>query len=1676
MIRIKSFTKISSNQSGFVGNLASTDFGEYIANIGDLNGDGTADIAVGTVGDDDGGANRGAVWILFLNPDGTVKAQQKISDTAGNFTGVLDDGDLFGQSVGRIGDLDGDGITELAVGTGDDDDGSTNAGAVWILFLNADGTVKAHQKISALAGGFTGALPSGGEFGHGVAGLGDLDGDGTADLAVNQRNVDGSRGAVWVLFLNSNGTVKSSQQIGRAAGGFTGTLDRNDFFGKYLANIGDVNGDGITDLAAGARGDDDGGSGRGAVWILFLNANGTVKGSQKISDTEGNFQGILDDFDQFGQSVGGLGDVDGDGVPDIVVGADDDDDGASGAGAAWILLLNRDGTVKSHRKISALSEDFPVALQSADDFGQAVAGLGDLNGDGSLDLVVTTDEGAEAAYIIFLDTTGGGTPANFTLSQTDGNTTVSEAGTTDSFSVVLSTQPTSNVVLTVNSSDEGEATAAPTTLTFTPTNWNVAQTVTVTGVDDAVVDGTQTSTITISIDAANSDDAFDAIASKTVSVTTTDDDVVLPPANFTLTETGGSTSVSEAGTTDTFSVILTTQPTSNVVLSVNSSDVGEATAAPTTLTFTPTNWNVAQIVTVTGVDDAIVDGTQTSTITISVDAANSDDAFDAVASKTVSVTTTDNDTLAANLRIEAENMNLRSYSAESATFASGGRLIRLSKDSGTAAYTFAATPGAYNLVVGYYDQDYPSAASLEVLLNGTVIDTWLLNQTTGFQNANPANLFERTVGSNVALNANDVITIRGTKGDVERARVDYLDLIAAGSPPPPPANFTLSQTDGNTTVSEAGTTDTFSVILTTQPTSNVVLTVNSSDEGEATAAPTTLTFTPTNWNVAQTVTVTGVDDAVVDGTQTSTITISIDAANSDDAFDAIASKTVSVTTTDDDVVLPPANFTLTETGGSTSVSEAGTTDTFSVILTTQPTSNVVLSVNSSDVGEATAAPTTLTFTPTNWNVAQIVTVTGVDDAIVDGTQTSTITISVDAANSDDAFDAVASKTVSVTTTDNDTLAANLRIEAESMNRQGYSAESATFASGGQLIRLNENTATATHTFTGASGLYNLIVGYHDLDLPAAATLSLRVNGVLLENWVLNQPSGFQGTNPANKFERTVGISVTLNPNDVITLGGTIADVERPRIDYIDLVAVSAPVAVAPTARDDVYSYAYTTERNTTLTVSTNKGLLANDGDANGNVISVVGDLNIASAQGGIVSIAANGSFVYTPPSNFNGVNATAYADSFTYTVSDGNGGTDTATVNLNVNVLNNSLTGDAGNNTLNGNAGNDTLNGGVGDDTLIGGSGNDALNGGDGTDTASYATATGSVVVNLETGEASRRVAKIMPIGDSITRGINGDAPSGPLSQEGGYRTPLWSQFVANNLAVDFVGSQSLGSAALGDKDHEGHGGWTILRMNQNIGTFLPNAQPDVALLMLGTNDARDSLLTGNDLLARMSQLIDDMVNLSPDLTILVATPPPTREGDRNRNITDYNNGLPGLVSNKFSESKNVYLVNMTSLTLANDIGGDGLHPNATGFQNIANFWYSSLLANVGTENGTFKADQDTLVNIENLIGSAFADHLIGDAGANSIDGNSGDDLIDGGAGNDTLTGGAGADRFVLKSGAGTDTITDFATGVDRIALSGLTFNQLAFSGNSISSNGETLAILSGIDTTTLTEAHFVSV
>ena len=372
------FQKIDENNGNFNATINTEDWLGYSAeSIGDLNRDGLNEIAVSALKDDDGGFNRGAIYILFLNVEGTVNEYQKISSTEGNFNGQLDDWDIFGSSISYLGDMNNDGLIEIGVGAEYDGDGGVWHGAAWILSLNADGTVNSHVKISDTEGNFLAPLGDEDVFGTDIELLGDLDGDGNQDIAVSaRRDPDGGsdRGAVYILFLNSDFTVNNYQKISDTAGNFGGNLDAGDYFGGSVANIGDLNGDGTIDIAVGAYRDDDGGSNRGAVYILYLNPDGTVKDFSKISDLEGGFEAEFNDEMFFGKSINMAGDINFDGLTEIIVGAGGFNN-LEGArfGTFYILNLTVDGSVDSFVQYTEGLQYFTGDISPGDAFGFSVA-------------------------------------------------------------------------------------------------------------------------------------------------------------------------------------------------------------------------------------------------------------------------------------------------------------------------------------------------------------------------------------------------------------------------------------------------------------------------------------------------------------------------------------------------------------------------------------------------------------------------------------------------------------------------------------------------------------------------------------------------------------------------------------------------------------------------------------------------------------------------------------------------------------------------------------------------------------------------------------------------------------------------------------------------------------------------------------------------------------------------------------------------------------------------------------------------------------------------------------------------------------------------------------------------------------------------------------------------------
>ncbi len=183
-----------------------------------------------------------------------------------------------------------------------------------------------------------------------------------------------------------------------------------------------------------------------------------------------------------------------------------------------------------------------------------------------------------------------------------------EAGGVATFSVVLSMVPAANVTMMLSTTDAGEGRVAPAVLAFTPTNWSSPQTVTVTGVDDALADGSQSYTI-VTAPTVSSDVRFNGINAEDVAVTNTDNE----SPGLTSSRVSG-LETTEAGGADTLTMVLNTEPEADVTLTLASSLPSEATVSPATLTFTTSNWGSPQTVTVTGVDDALVDGDQAFSI------------------------------------------------------------------------------------------------------------------------------------------------------------------------------------------------------------------------------------------------------------------------------------------------------------------------------------------------------------------------------------------------------------------------------------------------------------------------------------------------------------------------------------------------------------------------------------------------------------------------------------------------------------------------------------------------------------------------------------------------------------------------------------------------------------------------------------------------------------------------------------------------------------------------------------------------------------------------------------------------------------------------------------------------------------------------------------------------------
>jgi len=354
---------INSTSFGLPPDLANGDlFGYQIEAIGDLNSDGVTDLATILFSDDFVGAtpeaNVGSIFILFMNSDGTVDSANAIfmDGSTNGLNGCIadnsdnrDTGSL--EQLAFVGDLDGDGMPTLALGANSNDHPIANSGAVYMLELMSNGKVDNCVLITEDSGGFdpgAGVYRQSGEgqaanFGWPVIAT-DLNNDGQNELIVGATSDDDNNTDLWVLFLNSSGGVDSHPAVPIFGNATEIGIDS----GIYIDDGKSVNGGQKIVLGVTEAGDDGGG-----VFIVNLNSAGGFVSSSEIEEF---MLGIPND-QKFGSGVAPLGDMDGDGVNDILVGNEAGDDTNSLSGEAYIVFLNSDDSLKEFQKISNESEN-----------------------------------------------------------------------------------------------------------------------------------------------------------------------------------------------------------------------------------------------------------------------------------------------------------------------------------------------------------------------------------------------------------------------------------------------------------------------------------------------------------------------------------------------------------------------------------------------------------------------------------------------------------------------------------------------------------------------------------------------------------------------------------------------------------------------------------------------------------------------------------------------------------------------------------------------------------------------------------------------------------------------------------------------------------------------------------------------------------------------------------------------------------------------------------------------------------------------------------------------------------------------------------------------------------------------------------------------------------------------
>lgn len=406
----------STNGFTITGSIAGAHAGSAVAGVGDVNGDGFFDYMVTEYSVDGGnGAASGNAYLLFGNDDLYSGNGDRTLDTVDGVNVVefpgLDAEDQNGFSVSALGDINGDGFYDFAIGAATAEDGQgESAGATYVVFGNADfGTGDATFDLASLDG--TNGFTVRGEdtldyMGYAVSYIGDVNGDGVQDFAVSAPFRDGAgadEGEVLVIYGDAVGTFPAeldSNDLNGANGFVIEGLHAGGNLGGAISAAGDVNGDGVDDFIISAPSTTDGQTLEGEAYLIYGQTGGITStgvssfdlGTMDGTDGTTFVSNVEEAF--FGLSLAYAGDVNGDGIDDLIAGVPGftdltDTEGYSGLSAVLFGDVNGFGATVSVGDENGPDGIFIAGAEDLDMSGASVAGVGDVNGDGIDDLVVT---------------------------------------------------------------------------------------------------------------------------------------------------------------------------------------------------------------------------------------------------------------------------------------------------------------------------------------------------------------------------------------------------------------------------------------------------------------------------------------------------------------------------------------------------------------------------------------------------------------------------------------------------------------------------------------------------------------------------------------------------------------------------------------------------------------------------------------------------------------------------------------------------------------------------------------------------------------------------------------------------------------------------------------------------------------------------------------------------------------------------------------------------------------------------------------------------------------------------------------------------------------------------------------------------------------------------------------